>query len=194
MIQLPTRKLCGCVSLCEPLAFRFAVTVQPFGSFVARRRHCAPADSKDSKSGERRDGGGSCSGGLALLNGGWGCGCGGTSSSRLSHTERRQGTRKGGATEMKSRGGEFAEGGEETALGTRRGYQVLVMKFPDFLVHRTGMRRPASGHWNPRTRDGRGSDVPAWPQLRGFWNSQRQREVGSGAILAVNVVCMMILY
>ena len=36
--------------------------------------------------------------------------------------------------------------------------------------------------------DGRGSDVPAWPQLRTSGNSQRQREEGSGAILAVNVV------
>ena len=53
IIQLPTRKLRDRVSLSEPLAFPFPVTVQPFGRFVARRRHCALADCK---SGERRDG------------------------------------------------------------------------------------------------------------------------------------------
>ena len=42
---------------------------------------------------------------LALFNGGWGCGCGGTSSSRLSRTERRQEKGKGRATEMKPRVG-----------------------------------------------------------------------------------------
>jgi len=105
IIQLPTRKLRDRVSLSEPLAFRFAATVQPCGRFVARRGHCALAHSK---SGGRRDGGVPAVGVLRCSTGG----VGGLRlwrhiyrSSRVSHTERRQAKGKGRVTEMKPRVG-----------------------------------------------------------------------------------------
>jgi len=52
-----------------------------------------------------------------------------------------------------------------------------------------GKRRVALGYRNLCIcDDGRGLDVPEWPQLRSIWNWRRQKEEGSGAILAVNVV------
>jgi len=107
IIQLPTRKLRDRVSLCEPLAFRFAITVQPFGRFVARRRHCALADFKSGGASRQR----------VLAVGVLRCPTGGVAvvaAHQARHMERRQGKGKGGAAEMKPCGREFAEGGEES--------------------------------------------------------------------------------
>ena len=80
-IQLPTHKLCNRVSLYEPLAFHFTVTVQPFGRFVARHHRYALAVSK---SGDRCEGGLPQWGSCAAQRGG-GSGCGRASKPVLSH-------------------------------------------------------------------------------------------------------------